>query len=315
MPKQTTLAATPITTRTLPPKAWIATALTALLIWSYWPGLGELWAAWQRSSDYSGGQLVPFVCAYLVWSDRKNLAKLPMETCWWGLVLLAVSQLIRLGGLFLSYGFTHQYSMILAFAGGVLLLFGWPITWRLKWMLAFLLLMIPFPRRVHTAISLPLQGFATTSAVFGLELLGFLVAREGNVLRIGEQNSVAVAEACSGLRMLTAFIIVGAALALVVRRPAWQKAVLVASTIPVAILANTIRLTVTVILFDYIDAELAEKFFHDFAGILMMPLAVAALVGELRLFRWLSESPESAGKPVKPAKPGERPRIAVPQDA
>lgn len=276
----------------LPARAWAGGGLFVLLVWSYWPALGELWAAWQRSSDYSGGQLVPLVCIYMVWSDRKELARLPMRSCGWGLVLLAASQLMRLGGLFLSYGFTHQYSMLLAFTGGMLLLFGFPITWRLKWLLAFMVLTIPFPRRVHDTIALPLQGFATTSAVFCLELLGFLVLREGNVLRIGEQNPVAVAEACSGLRMLTAFIIVGAAFALVVRRPVWQKCLLVLSSVPIAILSNTIRVTATVILMEWANAELAEKFFHDFAGILMMPLAVAALVGELWLFRWLAAEPE-----------------------
>ena len=90
-----------------------------------------------------------------------------------------------------------------------------------------------------------------------------------------------VAEACSGLRMLTAFVIVAAVLAYVVNRPRWQKLVLIISSIPVAILCNIARVVVTALLFQVAGSDVAEKFFHDFAGWAMMPLAVLILVGEL----------------------------------
>ena len=75
-----------------------------------------------------------------------------------------------------------------------------------------------------------------------------------------------------------------------------------AATIPVAILANTLRLTITVMLYDKISSEAAEKFCHDFAGIVMMPLAVAFLVGELWLLGWIANS----GKPPASTAGGAR---------
>lgn len=261
----------------------IAGALGALFLWSYWPTLAGLWRQWQINPDYSGGQVVPLIAAYVVWSKRAVLRALPLTPCWWGLAVLLAAQAMRLGGVFLSYGSAEQYSLVVTVVGVVLLILGYSAARRLMWVFALLLLMIPLPRRVHGAVALPLQDFATTSAVFGLELLGYLVARDGNVLRLSDRSSVAVAEACSGLRMLTAFLIVGAALAFVVRRPTWQKAVLVIATVPVAILANTLRLVGTAVLYESVSSEVGERFFHDFAGITMMPFAFAVLVALLWL--------------------------------
>jgi exosortase len=102
---------------------------------------------------------------------------------------------------------------------------------------------------------------------------------------------VAVAEACSGLRMLTAFVVVAAFMAFVLRRPAWQRIALVASSVPIAIVCNLVRLVATAELFVLVSSDIGERFFHDFAGLTMMPLAVLMLVGELWLFSVLVEDP------------------------
>jgi len=96
---------------------------------------------------------------------------------------------------------------------------------------------------------------------------------------------MAVVEACSGLRMLTAFIIVAAFMAYMVKRPRWQKAFLLFSSVPIAVICNILRLCATAFLFLVASSDLAEKFFHDFAGIVMMPAAVLIMFGEL----WLME--------------------------
>ncbi len=258
-------------------------------VWSYWPVLSDLWDFWRHNADYSVGQLVPFVAVWMIWSYRHELRKLPVRTCWWGLLVLLISQALRLAGLYYMYGSVERYSIVLTIAGVVLLVWGHQVARQLVWVFLFLLLMIPLPGRVHDQVAVPLQSFASASAVFCLETAGYLVARHGNVLELSDRTSVAVAEACSGLRMLTAFTVVAATLAFMVRRPAWQKAVIVLSSIPVAILANTLRLVATVLLHEWIGGEVANRFFHDFAGLTMMPLAVVILVIELRLLRWIGQ--------------------------
>ena len=176
----------------------------------------------------------------------------------------------------------ERYSLVFTAAGLVLLVAGWQVFRRVSWTLLFLLLMVPLPGRIHNVISGPLQRLATSGSVFVLEVFLGGVSQEGNVIIING-TPLAVAEACSGLRMLTAFIIVAAFIAYMVKRPRWQKAVLLASSIPVAVICNIIRIVVTAILMLMVSTAVGEKFFHDFAGIVMMPAAVLLLFGEIWL--------------------------------
>jgi len=110
--------------------------------------------------------------------------------------------------------------------------------------------------------------------------------REGNIIHV-EDTTVAVAEACSGLRMLTAFLIVAALIAFLCKRSFWEKAVIIASSVPIAIVCNTLRLTATSMAFAADYGQAVSDFFHDFGGIVMMPIALAMLAGELWLMKRL----------------------------
>jgi len=178
---------------------------------------------WKNDENYSVGQLVPFAALYLAWHDRKRLSHCNVRTCWWGLGVLLISQVLRAAGVFYLYESMERYSMILAVWGTTMLLGGSAVVGASKYILLFLVLMIPLPGKVHNMVSGPLQDLATAGAVFFLELFGVTVGREGHVLLLNDRVPIAVAEACSGLRMLTAFIVVDAVLTYLVARPAWQK--------------------------------------------------------------------------------------------
>lgn len=255
--------------------------MLAALIGSYWPTIVPLYGDWQSDDNYSVGQLVPLAALYLLWNDRKKLARSKQVPCGWGAVIIILAQVVRAFGLIFLYESAERYSLVLTIVGLVLLVAGRQVFWQSRWILLFLFLMVPLPGRVHNAISGPLQSLATTLAVVTLELVGIVVVREGNTMVLNDSVPVAVAEACSGLRMLTAFVVVASVMAYVVSRPRWQKAVLLLSSVPVAICCNQVRLVITALLFLAVSSEVGEKFFHDFAGLTMMPLAVAILAAEL----------------------------------
>ena len=279
----------------------LGAVLGALLLWSHWPEVIGLWKDWQNDPNYSVGQLVPLVVLYLLWDDRDRLRKLTLKPCWWGLLLVVAAQAIRFAGYLFFYESAQRYALVLTVAGVVLLVTGWRVWWHLRWVLAFLLLMVPLPGRIHNALSGPLQQWATSATVFVLDVIGVSTAREGNVLTLGDNTTVGIAEACSGLRMLTAFVVVAATFALLIDRPRWQRCTVLLSSVPVALICNVIRLVATVILYAYASDAVAEKFFHDFAGITMMPLAVVILMGELWLLRCLvvPDAPPSSATPRK----------------
>jgi len=213
-----------------------------------------------------------------------------------GISLLMLAQAARFYGLLFMFESADRYSLVLTIAGLVLLVTGWSMVRRVGWILLFLFLMIPFPGKIHNLVSGPLQRMATNGSVFLLEVFLPRVAQQGNVVVLNEDTRIAVVEACSGLRMLTAFIIVAAFIAYMIRRPRLHKGVLLLSSIPVAVACNVIRILVTAVLMLVASAELAQKFFHDFAGYVMMPAAVLLIFGEL----WLLDKLIVPG-PAEPA--------------
>jgi len=259
-------------------------------LWSYQSGLADLWKLWRISDEYSSGLLVPFLAVYILWSRRSEIARCPIKPSLWGLGAFAAAQVVRLLGLFLMYGSAERLSIVMSIAALVLLLFGWQFFKKVSPILLFLCLMLPLPNLIQYYVGLHLQRYATASAVFCLEVIGYEVIREGNIIHIGDA-SVAVAEACNGLRMITAFLVISGLVVLLVRRALWEKLVILASSLPIALMCNTIRLAVTAMFFTVLEGEHWEKIFHDFGGYAMMPLALAAIVGELWLLAKLTTLP------------------------
>jgi exosortase len=192
------------------------------------------------------------------------------------------------------YGSAERLSLVLTFIAVVLLLFGWRLVWKIGPVLLYLFFMLPLPNRVQGWVTLPLQRWATTSAVFGLETLGYDVVREGNVINMSGTR-VEVAQACNGLRMLTAFFVISGLVALLANRKWWAKLIILASSIPIAFMCNTLRLTITAVAFTRLNTEHWEKVFHDFGGLAMMPLALGLIVLELWLLSNVVIQPEGIG--------------------
>ena len=188
------------------------------------------------------------------------------------------------------YSSAERLSIVLSIAALILMLLGWQIFRKVFSTLVFLCLMLPLPRSIHYAIMLPLQSWATSSAVFCLEILGYYVIREGNIIHLNG-TTVAVAEACNGLRMIMAFFVIGGLVVLLIKRTWWEKLIVLASSLPIALLCNSIRLTITAIAFTRLSGEHWEKIFHDFGGYAMMPLALGAIVFELWLLTKITTVP------------------------
>ena len=270
---------------------WFAAGFVMIaFIWSYWPGLVNLGNVWQRSDEYSSGLLVPFLAVYILWSRRRDITQCHIRPSIWGLGAFVAAQGIRLFGLFFLYSSAENLSVALSIAALVLLLFGWQLFRKVSTVILFLCLMLPWPNRVQAAVALPLQQWATSSAVFCLEVMGYEVVQEGNIIHIG-RATVAVAEACNGLRMVTAFFVISGLVVLLVRRAWWEKLFVLASSLPIALICNTVRLTITAIAFTVLTGEHWEKIFHDFGGYAMMPLALAVIVTELWLLTKLTMLP------------------------
>jgi exosortase len=155
----------------------------------------------------------------------------------------------------------------------------------LKWAwpaIAFLILMVPLPFRVETAMALPMQELATRVSTFGLQTIGVFARSRGTVIFL-QEGKIHVADACGGLSMLVAFIAVSAFVAIAVKRVVWQRIVILLFSVPIALLLNAVRIIAAGVVYAILGQEWSN-FFHDASGWLMMPAAAGLLWVQLRVF-------------------------------
>ncbi len=282
-------------------QAWIViAALTAMLIYSYWPGLLNAQSSW-NNPQYSHGWIVPLFSAMLLFWWRQPVQPVTLSARLAGLGLLVGSFAVRLACARYRIVTIDMYTFVPALAGVFLLAGGWQM-FRWAWApIAFLIFMYPLPDEATRYLLGPLQTLATIVSTYALQTLGLDVYREGNQIVVGDMR-LGVVDACSGLRMLTIFVALSVALALIGSRAWWENAVIVASAIPIALIVNSVRITVTGLLYQIASSEVAEMVFHDLAGWFMMPMALGMLFLEQHLLASLFVTEDLVPAVVAPSR-------------
>jgi exosortase len=197
-----------------------------------------------------------------------------------GLIILLEGLLVALFGIHPWHmDFAWDMGMVITLFGVVLMLCGWDVM-KVAWFpIAFLVCALPWPGLVYSWVAGPLQTLAARAAVATLRFTGVDIIRSGTKMLMMVPNHTTgqeelrvlnVAEACAGLRSLMTFITVAAAVAFLSARPLWQKLVIVASAVPIAIFCNVMRVTGQGLLDRYVSQKLAEDFAHQFVGVVMM---------------------------------------------
>jgi exosortase len=257
-------------------------ALIAVAFGLFAPVLYYMVLHWQQVADYSHGFLIPPLALYFAWERRKLVARAPIAPSWWGLVPLALGALAlaigRLGVELMSM----RIAFVLTLQGLVLLVLGVRIFRVLIFPLLFLFLMVPLPQSLVNVITFPLQLIATDLAVDGLFWLGVPALREGNIIHLANQPLM-VAEACSGLRSVMALGTLGVVFAYFFRKNALERVVIVASTLPIAILVNAFRVGLTGVATHRFGPKVAEGWIHLTEGLFTFLLAFGLLMAEALL--------------------------------
>lgn len=282
--------------------AWLVIGiLTALLTYSYWPGLLNAQSSW-NNPQYSHGWIVPLFAAGLLFWWRQPVQPVTLSARLAGLGLLVGSFALRLWCARYRIVTIDMYTFVPALAGVFLMAGGWQMFRWAGAPIAFLIFMYPLPDEATRYLLGPLQTLATMVSSFALQTLGFDAYREGNQIILGDRH-LNVVDACSGLRMLTIFAALSVALVLLGSREWWENAVIIASAVPIALIVNSIRITVTGVMYT-IDPDLADKFVHDWAGYFMMPMALGMLFFEQQLLSWLVVVEDAAPAVVTASRAG-----------
>jgi len=257
--------------------SWAAIAwFGILLIAAYFTILVKLVNQWSTDDDVSHGFFVPIVAGYIAWTRRDALLRIQWKPAWWGLGLLLWAAVQACLGLLGAELFLQRTAFLMSLLGLLLVLGGTALVRELLFPLLLLPFMIPLPTVIYNQITFPLQLFASTVAEKSLEILNVPVIRDGNILELASQK-LSVAEACSGIRSLLSLSFLSQVYAYFFDRKVWMRWVLLIATVPIAIIANSARVTITG-LFSEIDPSLAEGFFHEAEGWVIFVVALAMLV-------------------------------------
>jgi exosortase len=255
---------------------WQLAVLTAALLWLYAPVLYRLIAQWVHDPNYSHGFFVPAFSLYVVWQERDRLRRLPRRPSWYGLLILAIAVVVLTAGTLGAELFLSRTSFLIAISGLVVLFFGWSFLRAILFPWLFLLLMIPIPNIIFNQITFPLQLLASKAAAFVLPLLGVPVLREGNVIQLPVMT-LEVAEACSGIRSLMSLATLSIIYGYLLETRISTRVILAIAAIPIAVIANGLRIIGTGLLVQYWDPEKAEGFFHAFSGWLIFVVSLLLL--------------------------------------
>jgi exosortase len=256
------------------PRLALAAILLAAGLWSYWPTLENLVGTWLRVADYSHGFLVLPLAAVFLWVRRDSFPGLARSSPWLALALLALSIGMRLAGDVFFFTFLGGWSIVFWVAGLVALVGGWPLlAWSWPAVL-FLIFLTPLPFSLENELSGPLQRIATIMSTAVLQFLGQPAFAEGNVILLDDVR-LEVAQACSGLRLFVGIVALTYAYVAIIRRPWWEKAILILAAAPIAIVANVARIVTTGLLYQVLQSEASRQTIHDFAGWGMVLLAAA----------------------------------------
>jgi len=257
--------------------AWFA----GLLMVVFAPVLYSMAHEWVTLEDMGHGMFVPFLACYVAWKERDRILAHPVKGTWWGLVLVIIGFFQMIAGYLGADFFVARTAFLVSLIGVLLTTLGWPLVKALAFPLFILLFMIRLPLFIYSQITFPLQILASTLAEQALGLLGIPVLREGNVLELASQK-LSVVEACSGIRSLMSLGLLSLVYGYFFDQRRWMKWVLLVSSIPIAILANAFRVTLTGIISEY-KKEFAEGVYHSLEGwvIFMVSLVILVVVHQI----------------------------------
>jgi exosortase len=252
--------------------------LLTLLMVLYWHVITGLVRQWSVDPDFSYGFVIPFFSGYLIWRLRPVLDTIRPHPAGAGLLTVLIAILMLIAGNLAAELFFTRISLVLITIGLVHYFAGWESVRTLAFPLGYLGVMVPPPAILYNHIVLPLQLLSTLLAAYALQATRIVpVLREGNLL-ILPNYTLAVVEACSGIRSVMCLLALALGYGYLARDSLWRRIALAAAMFPIAVAGNCFRIVVAAFITQFWNPRAAEGFLHSFSGILIFLFAVFALL-------------------------------------
>lgn len=257
---------------------WLLVAIVGAAVF-FSNGINALLVAWQLP-EYSHGPIIPVLSAILFLRQLKDF---PVNTGekrnrWPGVVLVVLSLLMATIGILSNIDDIVAYALILWIGGVLLISWGWDDGKHFWPGVVHLVYMLPLPATIYYKVSTSLQFMSSELGVWFLKLVSVPVFLDGNIIDLGV-TKLHVAEACSGLRYMFPIMSFSYIFACLYKGPNWQKAILLLSAVPIALVMNSIRIAVAGIIVQYYGDGWLEGFTHFFEGWVIFLICIIMLFG------------------------------------
>ncbi len=255
--------------------------LAAVFYWFFADEIVNMVRRWTNDATWTHGFLIPLFSLYFLNQKKEQILGSSISPNWpLGLTVLLLCLLMYPLNVVQFKFFYGRQILIPATLGAVAFFMGgWKLI-RYTWLpIGYLFFAIPLPDRLYAQLTIPLRKLAAEAAAIVLNIVPDMTASvQGVVIEVVYRGKplepgLDVAEACSGMRLLMAFVALGVAMAYLHERPVWQRLMLLASTIPISIICNVIRVTITGLIYILWDPQYAQGIYHDTLGLLMLPVA------------------------------------------
>ena len=246
--------------------------------------------------------LVPFISAYLIYIQRKQLPKEYLPSWGWAFVstVVGLASLLAAGKL-VKFGLTLSQNDVLSlttFSFVCLIAAGGFFFLGHKWMtaavfpFAFLLFMIPLPDIIVHSLETASKLASAEAAALFFGIAGMPVLRDGNVFQL-PGIVIEVAQECSGIRSSWVLFITSVLASYLFLKSPWRRATLIAFVIPLAILRNGFRIMVIGLLCVQVSPHMIRSLIHKQGGPLFFALSLIPL---FLLLWWLRRGERSEAK-------------------
>ena len=257
----------------------------------FWDNLWHFYYAWTTDDNYSHGFLVPLLSLYFASQVVRHGPVEIRSGVITGGILLGLALLGRLITIPLPIPFLGDLALLVGLAGMFALILGTKALSRYWFVFFFLVFMVPLPIAMYSRIASPLQLLASRAASTVMNATGVPVLCEGNRMTLPGGVQMFVAEACSGMRQMTGFLALTAAVAYLTARPGWYRAVVVLAALPIALTANVARVVLTGYIMHFVNREYASGTYHTLEGILMMGFGLLLLNSVCSLLNQFCQDP------------------------
>lgn len=255
-----------------------------LLAWgiAFSPIIPDMVLSWFNHSDNSYALLVSLISLYFIWEKREQISQTAVQGSNIGWVILIVSLFIYIVSYTGGIAFFARLMFVSSLVGLLWSVLGTSMIRLLAFPLGFLFFMVPVPDTLLNMVAFPLQLLATKISGNLIQFCSIPVYREGNMLYF-LQTQLEVAEACSGIRSIMALTMLSVIFAYMSSCGRWCRGFLALSAIPIAVIANILRISGTGVLAHFFGDIVARGFLHEFSGLAVFAFGLFILFLEFKL--------------------------------